>query len=170
MKKSFIKRITIVLVLLSTFVSMFAIFPFATNENVDEESFHGYSENMTLEALEMETNTTKDGNGNFVTPVNTSAPQITFLIPGYGCDASTWSNNYYTGISPKAKLSLAYNEKSLVEKIRDYSNGSVFLAEINTSSSDWKDSIEEEDDENEITLPSFSLYEYPDLCLSDGCK
>ena len=74
MKNSFIKKTTIVLVLLSAFVSMFAIFPFATNENVDEESFHGYSENMTLEALEAETKTSKDGNGNFITPVNTSAP------------------------------------------------------------------------------------------------
>ena len=54
-----------------------------------------------------------------------SAPQITFLIPGYGSGSSAWSNNYEIvkeqeeDVSEPVPLSIAYNEKSLVEKIRN---------------------------------------------------
>ena len=80
MLKRFTKKVIIVFVLLSTLVSLFSIFSFAENENSTDSSFQGYSGNMTLAELEAETNTSKDGNGDFITPVNTSAPQIVFSM------------------------------------------------------------------------------------------
>ena len=80
MLKRFTKKVIIVFVLLSTLVSLFSIFSFAENENSTDSSFQGYSGNMTLAELEAETNTSKDGNGDFITPVNTSAPQIVFCM------------------------------------------------------------------------------------------
>ena len=74
MAKRVTKRIIIVFILLSILASMFSFFSFAENENSSDSSFQGYSGNMTLEELEAETKTSKDGNGNFITPVNTSAP------------------------------------------------------------------------------------------------
>ena len=80
MAKKITKRIIIVFLILSTLASMFSFFSFAENENSTDSSFQGYSGNMTLAELEAETNTSKDGNGDFITPVNTSAPQIVFCM------------------------------------------------------------------------------------------
>ena len=104
MAKRVTKRIIIVFILLSILASMFSFFSFAENENSSDSSFQGYSGNMTLEELDAETKTSKDGNGDFITPVNTSAPQITFLIPGYGTGASTWCNNYENTIEEKENV------------------------------------------------------------------
>ena len=74
MVKGVIKKTIVAFVLLSILASMFSFFSFAENKNSSDSSFQGYSGNMTLEELEAETKTSKDGNGNFITPVNTSAP------------------------------------------------------------------------------------------------
>lgn len=168
-RKFLVKIITIIFVL-SVFVSMFSIFSFATSDNAEESGFLGYSGNMTLAELEAETNTSKDGNGDFITPVNTSAPQITFLIPGYGCYASTWSNNYHEEIAPKDDLLLAYNEKSLVEKIRNYAGATVYLADITTYyPTNEKGPKEPGETEFKAERQSFNLYEFPELCDVDSC-
>ena len=61
MVKGVIKKTIVAFVLLSTLVSMFSIFSFATSDNAEESGFLGYSGNMTLAELEAETNTSKDG-------------------------------------------------------------------------------------------------------------
>lgn len=165
------KKIIIVITILSMLIPIIGILSILTIAATTETSvdFTGYSNGMTASALEDATNAEKNADGTYTNPVSNNQPQITFLIPGFGSQASTWSNNYQIEITEKNGEKQAYNSKSIIEKIRDYANAEIYYADVVISyhSDVYIDGILTEGAINGSQM--FKLYEYPDICTSPDC-
>lgn len=169
MTKKLVKKAFGVLVILLVLVSVFSVLSFASEAENDFEQnlFVGQSSNISREELNAQTNALRDENGMMTNYIDSSAPQVTFFIPGFGCDASTWSNNYENEES--GSIELAYNEKSLIEKIRDKSNAIVYYAKVQAEYE--PDNLDgEEPTEGILKSLGFELYEFPDKCTNIACN
>ena len=161
MKK--VKNILAVILSVSMIFAFLCTTAFALAESPTSE--------LTLENLKEETNAVLNEDGSLSNDVSTGSPQITFLIPGFGSQASVWSNNHVDG--DLSREYLAYNENSILEKLRHYSNADIYLADVTTT---YENDINEFNtygqyiDEGEKTSDlHFYLYEFPDICTIDGC-
>lgn len=172
MKSKNAKNIILCILMITMLTSIISILtiPIFASEDEGKNKFLGYSENLSQGALKEATNTSRNSDGTYTVPISTNAPQITFLIPGCGSQARTWSNNYQVGMEKK-DFTLAYNSKSLVEKLRDYASADIYYAKIT--------SVYPRETKNEGSVYGdeiprvgelrFSLYEYPDICTKNGC-
>lgn len=172
-KKSLITSITVILMLALSFTVSIPVFASEVSATPSNSFSGGFDENGDKN-LEDETNSLKNEDGTYTTPVSTSAPQITFLIPGYGSEASVWSNNYVDGILPEA-LALVYNEKSFVEAIREYTDANIYVAKITTEYPNEKTLQYDTngvfgDELDNLTDLAFNLYRFPEFCKVDGCS
>ena len=174
MKKSVFKKIFTVVAMSAfviSFLSIWVIRIFAS-ETTSATNFIGYPISGGEDFLENATNTSKNTDGSYTNPVSTSAPQITVLIPGFDSEASTWSNNYRTGVElveGKFNKKLSYNSNSLVEKLRDYADANIYYADVTTTYEDVPNEYEHIR-EGEVIEQNFVLYEYPDLCTTNNCN
>ena len=141
---------------------------FADNSTTASNVFIGQPlANDTLENL---SNTSLDAEGHYTIPIRYGKPQITFLIPGFDSQASVWSNNYSDEMSFNTNgvknEKIAYNSRSLLEKMRLEADAKVYYADILTVYSEENGRIENSlpfDDEVRAPLDEleFALYEYP---------
>ena len=96
-RNGFFKKVIFFVTIFCTLASSIAIAAtsvFAAEESVDN-TFVGCSGSANIETAK---NTDKNADGIYTNHVSTGAPQITVLIPGFGSQASSWSNNYRSGV------------------------------------------------------------------------
>ena len=112
-------------------ILIFATLPIcvSASEETGNSSFIGASSSLTDAELSAQTNTEKNADGSFTTPVSESQPQITVLVHGYASGAQVWSNNFKIIDKTTTRyLSLAYNGASIVEKLRRSADAKIYLA------------------------------------------
>lgn len=112
-------------------------------------NYVGYSSHLTREQLKEQTNTIKftqeeyDHN-NFLYQstgenVSTSNPLITVLTHGYGGYSEHWSNDFHLFSETDRKGSrytnFCYDPDSIIEKLREVTNGEVYYADMLSQSS-----------------------------------
>lgn len=168
--RTILKRICgmmLIILMIIPIISSLAIQLFA--DEMENNEFVGYSEQMERTDLEEATNTTKLASGEFSNPISDNSPQITILIPGYNSNASSWSNNY-NNEETVDNLVLSYNEDSLVEKLRDIANAKVYLA-LSTA---YYQNVEKRGNsvisDGQLVNNSFELYECNDICTVADCE
>ncbi len=147
------KLIVILIVFLNTFVFIICksnVIGFAENDSNNDDSFIGYSSNLTREGLERATTTTYFGDITYPSesysyePINKnivdeSAPLLTVLVHGHGSNASIWSNGveFYDPNNSQDNISLvkyrefAYDPESIIEQLRRISNANVYYGGMN---------------------------------------
>ena len=135
-KVIFILCITIILTVLMGIQGMYA-----------EAVYTGQSNNLTREQLHENTNAKS---------VITETPAITFLVHGYGCNATTWSNNFNG--KKGATVSFVEDPDSIIEKMRNASSSHINLYRANARDEN-NFILYSEYSENEIsTIEDFSAH------------
>lgn len=169
-----LSRKSCALLLLVTLLLLTLAVPVLAAPPDTSDRYRGYSYGISDKQLEEATNTSKDADGNYTIPVCDTATQITVLVSGYGSNSSVWSNNYETllegGVTQEKRLSLAYNSKSLIEKLRAESGAKVYYAHC---TSEYEPDVRAENDvtlsEGALISHSFILYEMEPICTDPTC-
>ena len=148
------KLIVILIVFLNTFAFIICksnVIGFAENDSNNDDSFIGYSSNLTREGLERATTTTYFGDITYPSESypyvlieennvdDESDPLLTVLVHGHGSNASVWSNGveFYDPNDSQNTISIeeyeefAYDPESLIEQLRRMSNANVYYGGMN---------------------------------------
>ncbi len=125
-----------------------------------KELFQGYSslDNISNAQLEIETNTIQFSRKDYtsltfdysLTNANyeTENAGITVITHGLGGDASGWSNQSQYGYT--SNLEFVYDSNSIIEKLRKYTNGDVYLAKFSSKTDFYLERLHDLSAEEEV--------------------
>lgn len=146
------KRMFTFILVIGIFICCFlSIDNLYANSSSTDNFFVGYSSNMSRDELKESTNTIRFtdeeyNTNNFpyqrtIESTSEESPMITVLTHGYGAAAKHWSNDYsFFCDADKQKnkvrrTDFCYDPDSMIERLREVTNGEVFLAEMKSPTS-----------------------------------